>query len=184
MRTILIDWLIEIHYIFKLKSQTLFQTVWIIDTYLNFEQIQRTKFQLLGVASLLISCKSQEISFPPLKEFIYIIDGAYKKKKLLEMENKILNILYFNIVSPTSNDFYNILAKAFTFDKKKFYLGRYFLEAALIDYQIIRYSSSVIAVSCVYIVMKFFRINNYMILYNNDVIIEKFPENSIKEAVR
>jgi hypothetical protein len=65
MRAILIDWLIEVHYRFRLKSETLFQTVWIIDTYLTFEQIQRAEFQLLGLASLLISCKSQEIDYPP-----------------------------------------------------------------------------------------------------------------------
>ena len=35
MRAILIDWLIEVHYRFRLKSETLFQTVWIIDTYLS-----------------------------------------------------------------------------------------------------------------------------------------------------
>ena len=184
MRAILIDWLIEVHYRFRLKSETLFQTVWIIDTYLTFEQIQRAKLQLLGIASLLISCKSQEIYYPPLKEFIDITDSAYDKKELLEMENNILKILNFNIVSPTSNDFYNIIAKAFNFDKKQFYLGRYFLESALIDYQMLRYSSSVIAVSCAYIVMKFFGINNYKILYNNDVVREKCPQKAIKEAAR
>ena len=184
MRAILIDWLIEVHYRFRLKSETLFQTVWIIDTYLTFEQIQRAKLQLLGIASLLISCKSQEIYYPPLKEFIDITDGAYDKNELLEMENNILKILNFNIVSPTPNDFYNIIAKAFNFDKKQFYLGRYFLEAALIDYQMLRYSSSVIAVSCAYIVMKFFGINNYKILYNSDVVREKCPQKAIKEAAR
>lgn len=184
MRAILIDWLIEVHYRFRLKSETLFQTVWIIDTYLTFQQIQRAKLQLLGIASLLISCKSQEIYYPPLKEFIDITDSAYEKSELLEMENNILKILNFNIVSPTSNNFYNIIAKAFNFDKKQFYLGRYFLESALIDYQMLRYSSSVIAVSCAYIVMKFFEINNYKILYNSDVVREKCPQKAIKEAAR
>ena len=184
MRAILIDWLIEVHYRFRLKNETLFQTVWIIDTYLTFEQIQRAKLQLLGIASLLISCKSQEIYYPPLKEFIDITDGAYDKNELLEMENHILKVLNFNIVSPTSNDFYNIIAKAFNFDTKQFYLGRYFLEAALIDYQMLRYSSSVIAVSCAYIVMKFFGINNYKILYDSDVVREKCPQKAIKETAR
>ena len=184
MRAILIDWLIEVHYRFRLKSETLFQTVWIIDTYLSLRQITRAKLQLLGIASLLISCKSQEIYYPPIKEFIDITDGAYVKTELLEMENNVLKILNFNIVSPTSNDFYNIITKAFNFDKKQFYLGKYFLESALIDYQMIKYSSSVIAVSCAYIVMKFFGINNYKILYSNDVVMEKCPQKIIKEAAR
>ena len=184
MRAILIDWLIEVHYRFRLKNETLFQTVWIIDTYLSLQQITRAKLQLLGIASLLISCKSQEIYYPQLKEFIDITDGAYIKNELIEMENDVLKILNFNIVSPTSNDFFNIISKAFNFDKKQFYLGKYFLESSLIDYNMIKYSPSVIAVSCAYIVMKFFGINNYKILYSKEVVKEECPQKVIKDAAR
>ena len=184
MRAILIDWLIEVHYRFSLKNETLFQTVWIIDTYLSYKQITRAKLQLLGIASLLISCKFQEIYYPQLKEFIDITDGAYEKNELIEMENNILKILNFNIVSPTSNDYYNIISKAFNFDKKQFYLGKYFLESALIDYQMIKYSPSVIAVSCAYIVMKYFGISNYKILYTNDFVREECPQKAIKDTAR
>ena len=184
MRAILIDWLVEVHYRFRLKSETLFQTVWIIDTYLSLVQITRAKLQLLGIASLLISCKSQEIYYPQLNEFIDITDGAYVKNELIEMEKKVLKVLNFNIVAPTANDFYNIITKAFGFDQKQFYLGKYFLESSLIDYRMIKYSSSVIGVSCAYIVMKFFGIDNYKILYKNEVVNEVCPQKVIKEAAR
>ena len=184
MRAILIDWLVEVHYRFRLKSETLFQTVWIIDTYLSLVQITRAKLQLLGIASLLISCKSQEIYYPQLNEFIDITDGAYVKNELIEMEKKVLKLLNFNIVAPTANDFYNIITKAFGFDQKQFYLGKYFLESSLIDYRMIKYSSSVIGVSCAYIVMKFFGIDNYKILYKNEVVNEICPQKVIKEAAR
>ena len=184
MRAILIDWLIEVHYRFRLKSETLFQTVWIIDTYLSMFPIIRARLQLLGIASLLISCKSQEIYYPQLNELIDITDGAYIKDELIEMEAHVLKVLNFNIVSPTSNDFYNIIAKAFNFDNRQFFLGKYFLESSLIDYQMIKYSSSVIAVSCAYIVMKFFSINNYKCLYSDEVIKENCPQKVIKDAAR
>ena len=184
MRAILIDWLVEVHYRFRLKSETLFQTVWIIDTYLSLVQIARAKLQLLGIASLLIACKSQEIYYPHLNEFIDITDGAYVKSELIDMEKKVLKLLDFNIVAPTANDFYNIITKAFGFDQKQFYLGKYFLESALIDYRMIKYSSSVIGVSCAYIVMKFFGIDNYKILYKSEVVNEICPQKIIKEAAR
>ena len=184
MRAILIDWLVEVHYRFRLKSETLFQTVWIIDTYLSLVEITRAKLQLLGIASLLIACKSQEIYYPQLNEFIDITDGAYAKHELIDMEKKVLKILDFNIVAPTANDFYNIITKAFCFDQKQFYLGKYFLESSLIDYRMIKYSSSVIGVSCAYIVMKFFGIDNYKILYKNEVVKENCPQKVIKEAAR
>ncbi len=184
MRAILIDWLIEVHYRFRLKSETLYQTVWIIDTYLTIFPIIRARLQLLGIASLLISCKSQEIYYPQLNELIDITDGAYIKEELIEMETHILKVLSFNIVSPTSNDFFNIIAKAFNFDNRQYFLGKYFLESSLIDYQMIKYSSSVIGVSCAYIVMKFFGINNYKCLYSNDVIKENCPQKVIKDCAR
>ena len=184
MRAILIDWLIEVHYRFRLKSETLFQTVWIIDTYLSIFPIIRAKLQLLGIASLLISCKSQEIYYPQINELIDITDGAYVKDELIEMEAQVLKVLNFNIIAPTANDFYNIISKAFNFDKKQFYLGKYFLESSLIDYRMIRYSSSVLAVSCAYIVMKFFAINNYKNLYSNEIIKENCPQKVIKDAAR
>ena len=184
MRAILIDWLIEVHYRFRLKSETLFQTVWIIDTYLSLVQIARAKLQLLGIASLLISCKSNEIYYPQLKEFTDITDGAYVKKELIDMEKKVLKILNFNIIAPTPNDFYNIIAKAFCFEQKQFYLGKYFLESVLLDYRMIQYNPSVIAVSCAYIVMKFFGIDNYKILYKNEVVNDICPQKIIKEAAK
>ena len=184
MRAILIDWLIEVHYRFRLKCETLFQTVWIIDTYLSMYPIIRARLQLLGIASLLISCKSQEIYYPQLNELIDITDGAYIKDELIEMETHVLKVLNFNIVAPSSNDFYNIISKAFNFDNRQYFLGKYFLESSLIDYQMIKYSSSVIAVSCAYIVMKFFGINNYKCLYSKDVIKENCPQKIIKDAAR
>jgi cyclin B len=184
MRAILMDWIVEVHFRFRFREETLFQTVWIIDTYLSKTPITRSRLQLLGMAALLISCKSQEIYYPSLKELVDIADGAYVISELIEMEAHILKVLNFNIMSPTQNDFYVIVAKAFNFDKKQYYLGKYFLESSLLDYQNIKYSSSVIGVSCAYIVMKFFKINNYKCLYSNDIIKENCPEKIIKNASR
>ena len=184
MRAILIDWLIEVHYKFHLKDETLYQTVFIIDSYLSMFPILRAKLQLLGIAALLISCKSQEIYYPQLFELIDITDGAYVKEELVEMENHILKILGFNIVSPTAIEFYNIVSKAFNFDQKQYLLGKYFMESSLIDYQMIKYSASVIGVSCAYVVMKFCGINNYKCLYSKNVIKEECPQKVIKEAAR
>lgn len=41
MRAILIDWLIEVHYKFKLNADTLFITINIIDRYLSVKQVKR-----------------------------------------------------------------------------------------------------------------------------------------------
>ena len=184
MRAILIDWLFDVHLSFFLRTETLYQAIWIIDSYLSLRKIMRSKLQLLGIASLLISCKSQEIYYPQLNKFIEITDNAYNKQELLLMEYDVLKILNFNLIVPTSNDFYNILAKLFSFEEKQYFLGKYIIDCSLIDYEMIKYSASVIAASSAYLVMKFFRIHNYKNLYSNFIVKEKNPQKIIKEVAQ
>ena len=184
MRAILIDWIIDVHLRFNLRQETLFMTIWLIDTYLSFAFIHRDKLQLLGITCLLISCKSHEIYYPQNDKLIEMTDNAYSKEEMLTMENEILKKLNFFIVCPNPIDFYNILSKMFNFEKKQYYLGNFFIESALVNYQMLKYSSSVIASSCTYLVMKYYRINGYQKLYNNFIINEQFPEDVIKDAAK
>ena len=89
MREILVDWIINVHLKFKLLEETLFLSIILIDRYLQNIQISRKNLQLVGVASLLISCKYEEIYLPTIKSFIYITDNAYEKEELLDMERNI-----------------------------------------------------------------------------------------------
>ena len=184
MRAILIDWIIDIHLRFNLRQETLFMTIWLIDTYLYYAFVPRDKFQLLGITCLLISCKSHEIYYPQQNKLIEMTDNAYTKEEMLKMENEILKKLNFYIVCPNPIDFYNILSKMFGFEKKHYCLGNYFIESALVYYQILKYSSSVIASSCAYLVMKYYRINGYQKLYNNFILNEQNPEDVIKDAAK
>ena len=184
MRAILIDWIIDIHLRFNLRQETLFMTIWLIDTYLSYAFVPRDKFQLLGITCLLISCKSHEIYYPQQNKLIEMTDNAYTKEEMLKMENEILKKLNFYIVCPNPIDFYNILSKMFGFEKKHYCLGNYFIESALVYYQILKYSSSVIASSCAYLVMKYYRINGYQKLYNNFILNEQNPEDVIKDAAK
>lgn len=61
MRGILVDWLIEVHLKFKLLPETLCLTISTIDRYLSCTDMHRSKLQLVGVTSMLIACKYEEI---------------------------------------------------------------------------------------------------------------------------
>ena len=184
MRAILIDWIIVIHDKFHLKSQTLYQTIWLIDTYLSIKYIKRSDFQLLGLGCLYIASKFQEIYYPQLKDCVEETDGAYTKEDLLKIEKDILKTTNYNLLPPSQEDFYNIISKYFGFNEKQYYFGKYFMENSLIDYNMLKYSPSVIAVSCSYIVMKFFNISNYHKLYSTRIIHEKCPQKIIKDTAR
>ena len=185
MRAILVDWLVEVQYKANFKIETLYQSIWIIDSYLSFEKIEITKLQLLGITALLISCKFNEIYYPKLEEFIRITNNTYKKSEFLEMEKEILKVLEFEIFFPSSIQFYQIISKIFNFDEEQDYFGKYFLESSLIDYDMISFSPSIIAISCAYIVMKYFKIKNYKYLYRiNPFIDNEFMQNLVKESAR
>ena len=184
MRGILIDWLYDIHDKCHYKDETLYQMIWIIDTFLSMVQVPRTKLQLVGAAALLISCKEHEITSLKLHEIAFLTANAYTTEEIAKMENTILKKLSFNIIAPAPLDFYNIISKAFKFDKKQYLLGKYFLETYLICYESVKYPASVVGVSCAYIVMKFFKFINYNELYSKDFINSSNPQKSIKEAAR
>ena len=185
MRAILVDWLVEVQYKENFRIETLYQSIWIIDSYLSLRILEISKLQLLGITALLISCKYNEIYYPKLEEFIRITDNTYKKCELLEMEKEILKVLEFEIFSPTSIQFYQIISKIFNFDEKQDYFGKYFLESSLVDYNMISFSPSIIAISCAYIVMKYFKIKNYKYLYSiNPNIDYEVMKNLVQDSAR
>ena len=188
MRAILIDWLIDVHLKFNCKQETLYITIYIIDTYLSFEKIERSNFQLLGVTALFIACKQNEILFHKLNEYVYITDNAYNAEDIKDMENKILHILNFNILFPSSLTFFEILSHRLNLnkDKKKFNFGQFLMESFYLDENCLKYSSSTIACAAGYIVMKYFKMENYKECYNPKIFnikpynqfIEKYSKNS------
>ena len=178
MRSILIDWIIDVHYKFGFTDETLYMTVLIIDRYISYKPISKMKFQLLGITALLLSCKHEEISLPKIEDFIYITDNAYKKKKVCDMENDVLDILNFELLHPSPIKFYEYMALKFDFDKKKFLLGKYLMETFMVDLNYVKYRASVIACSCVYIVMKYFKMENYKEAYDKKYY--NLNENDIK----
>ena len=90
MRAILLDWLVDVHRKFKLVPETFFLTVNLIDRYLEKNPVSKQQLQLVGISSLFIASKYEDIYPPELKDFVYVTDNAYTKSELLEMEGKIL----------------------------------------------------------------------------------------------
>jgi hypothetical protein len=64
MRSILIDWLTEVHCKFELMPETLYLTINIVDRYLSVQFVSRRELQLVGIASMVIACKYEEVWAP------------------------------------------------------------------------------------------------------------------------
>lgn len=96
MRSILIDWLIEVHDKFDLMKETLFLTVNLIDRFLSKQTVVRKKLQLVGLVSMLLACKYEEVSVPVVGDLILISDKAYTRQDVLDMV--LLYYLYTNFI--------------------------------------------------------------------------------------
>ena len=118
MRSILIDWMVEVAEEYSLASQSLFLAVAYLDRFLSKQAIDRSRLQLVGVTSLLLSAKYWEIYPPAIDEFVYISDSTYTKAEVLAMENALLTTLRFKLTSPTSWEFSRRFCKAANADKQ------------------------------------------------------------------
>ena len=189
MRSILVDWIIDVHFKFGFTDETLFMTISIIDRYLTKNQIKRSNFQLLGITALMIACKHEEIDLPKVDDFIYITDNAYIKSQLIKMEEELLSKLNFEFLYPSPIKFFEYLSLHFNFEKKHHLMGKYLMETFLLDIKNTKYNPSIISCACAYIVMKFFKFPNYYESYDKkfytlDENKDKYSESNIKECAK
>lgn len=133
MRTILVDWLVEVADEYKLHAETLFLAVSYVDRFLSSMSVVRNKLQLVGTASLLIAAKFEEIYPPEVKEFVYITDDTYTHEQVLKMERVVLKILSFHVAVPTINYFLLRFAQVNHAPDTAKHLGHYLCELALLD---------------------------------------------------
>lgn len=142
MRTILIDWLIEVHTKYKLCPETLHLTVNLIDRYLSKQTVMRKRLQLIGVVALMIASKFEDIRPPELHEMVYMTDNAYKKEDLLVMECTMLTTLNFKIMVPTAAHFFEAFQKANGCDPMHREVAQYLLELGLLDMRMLQHTPS------------------------------------------
>lgn len=187
MRSTLIDWIIDIIHIFKFKEETLYITIYIIDAYLSKKNIVKSKFQLLGVTSLFIASKLNEIILRRISDYSDITDKTYSIQEIQNMEIEILKTLNFELLVPSPLSFYEIISQkvGISDDINKYKFGEFLMQSFLINNQSLNYTSSNIACATCYIIMKFCKMQNYRIFFDNNFFNDKnVREYTIKDCAR
>ena len=174
MRAIVVNWIIEVHDRFKLLPDTLFLSIIIFDRYMSLvNNIDKNRLQLIGVTSLLIACKYEEIFSPEVRDFICILDREYEREDLMEEENNILKILKFEVMYPSSLRYYEILRIQFGIEEKYYKYGNFLLELCLLDCKFSKYMQAVIATTVCFIVLKLFQEETFEMFMNNKIKISE-----------
>ncbi|KAL1214570.1 Cyclin-A1-2 [Cardamine amara subsp. amara] len=158
MRSILIDWLVEVAEEYRLLSDTLYLAVNYVDRYLSGNVISKQKLQLLGVSCMMIAAKYEEVCVPQVEDFCYITDNTYSRNEILEMESSVLNYLKFELSTPTAKCFLRRFLRAAQGKKEVPSLqfecvASYLTELSLLDYAMLRYSPSLVSASAVFLAL-------------------------------
>ncbi|MED6198626.1 G2/mitotic-specific cyclin S13-7 [Stylosanthes scabra] len=81
--------------------ETLYLTLNIVDRFLSMRAVPRRELQLVGISSMLIASKYEEIWAPEVNDFVLISDNAYIREQVLVMEKTILRKLEWYLTVPT-----------------------------------------------------------------------------------
>lgn len=151
MRSILVDWMVEVQESFELNHETLYLAVKIIDLYLTKNVITRDVLQLVGSTAIFIACKFDERIPPYVDDFLYICDDAYNRKELISMEIKILKTIGYDLGIPLSYRFLRRYARCGKVCMEDLTLARYILELSLMDYELIDTSDSLLGAAALFL---------------------------------
>lgn len=150
MRTILVDWLIEIHGKFRLLPETLFLTNNLLDRFLSARTVSVNKLQLVGITCLFIAAKYEEIMAPSIQNYLYVVEG-YTEDEIIKAERYILSVLDYGLHYPNPLSFLRRCSKADQYDTQCRTLAKYLMEISLLDHRFITTPSSKVAATGMYI---------------------------------
>eukprot|EP00054_Salpingoeca_dolichothecata_P013383 m.74684 g.74684 ORF g.74684 m.74684 type:complete len:392 (-) comp20449_c0_seq1:135-1310(-) len=150
MRHILVDWLVEVHYRFRLLQETFYLGICILDRFLAIQPVRKDKLQLAGVTAFLIASKYEEMYPPEVGDFQYIADNAYSRADILAMEGHILKTLDYSLGTPLPLHFLRRYSKASGSDARIHTLAKYLMELSTNDYSMVTFLPSETACAALY----------------------------------
>ena len=153
-RTILVDWLINVHLYFKLSDECLFLSIKLIDIFLaRTTNFSKNKLQLLGICSLQLASKYIEQIHPSINDLSDLCDKCYEKKDIIQFEKHLLQINDYIIEQDQVLNYYDLLCLILKFNIKYYYFGKMLLDLILLDIDFYKYQKNTIVFSICYIIL-------------------------------
>jgi hypothetical protein len=168
MRSVLVDWLIEVHFRLKLQTETLFLALNYVDRFLSKVSIPivHHQLQLIGVTGLFVASKFEEIYPIEMDDLVYLGDRAYTSQQILHCEKEMLTILEFHLMAPTVWNFISHMIKYTTInsnclfqekkvkDQKKIEeierMANFYAHYTVLDFHLYHtYQPSLLAATCI-----------------------------------
>jgi hypothetical protein len=148
MRPCLVDFLVEIHLVFKLRPETLYLTLNIIDRYCSRRIVFMKHYQLVGCAALWIAAKFEDAKerVPTVHDLHEICRKAYDLSAFIQMEHHVLTTIQWTVGHPTAEAWLRLAcASWYTEDQQTGHVARFLMEITLFHREFVSYGASSIS---------------------------------------
>lgn len=98
IRSLLVDWMIDVAFKSSIGIHALIAAVGIIDEMASKSAVKRSRYQTLGIAALIIALKFEEKREARSKTFARIFEPQFSVANILAEEATILNLLDYKLV--------------------------------------------------------------------------------------
>jgi hypothetical protein len=146
MRSILINWLVEVQEYFHLCPEVLFLAVNYIDRFLSCKCICNDRLQLVGIVALSIAAKFESTWNPSMTRFVNMCDNAYTTKDISKAEVYMLQKLNHDLGWPGPLNFLRRINDGIDdYNPEARMLAKYLLEVTIMDERFVAERPSVVA---------------------------------------
>jgi hypothetical protein len=148
MRPCLVDFLVEIHFTFRLRPETLYLTLNIIDRYVSRRIVFIKHYQLVGCAALWIAAKFEDAKerVPTVQELAQICRDTYDESAFIQMEGHVLSTIQWTLGHPTAEAWLRVMCCGPCVEEPKVqHVARFLMEITLFYREFVKHTPSSIA---------------------------------------
>jgi hypothetical protein len=148
MRPCLVDFLVEIHFTLRLRPETLYLTLNIIDRYVSRRIVYIKHYQLVGCAALWIAAKFEDAKerVPTVQDLAHICRDTYEQSAFIQMEEHVLSTIQWSLGHPTAEAWLRLLCCGPSMEEPKVqHVARFLMEITLFYREFVKHVPSAIA---------------------------------------
>ncbi|KAH9486767.1 G1/S-specific cyclin CCN1 [Psilocybe cubensis] len=150
MRPCLVDFLVEIHFTFRLRPETLYLTLNIVDRYVSRRVVYIKHYQLVGCAALWIAAKFEDAKerVPTVQDLVQICRETYEESAFIQMEGHVLSTIQWSLGHPTAEAWLRLMCCGpSTEDAKVQHVARFLMEITLFYREFVVFTPSTISLA-------------------------------------
>lgn len=159
-----LNYIVTFHGKLNLSSDTLYLSIYIVNSILKIRTLSPCKEKLLVITSLFIASKYEEVFPPHISAFIHECTDA----DVMRAEKYILHLLDYNLNFSNPLNFLRHACKADNYNKERKLIAEFILEKCVVAGTVSRHSK--VAVGAVYMAWKITKFNG-----DEDVLFHYSP---------